>query len=321
MGKSKAIAIALPFARYRFTFKAHNALTLPEYSGTLWHSVVGNALYEMSCIVPESTCHDCLFKQRCDYALLFRGIKPAHSNRMGNCNTIPTPHIFRVEQAQHYTINAEQTFSVTLILLGNANKRLASLIRAMQKVGDNGFHHARKKARLIQVSQIMPTGIDKQIPLQTPQTKEAQIGLPHDYPPPTDIPKKLQLRFLTPFRSPSKVAGSTDFIVDRFVMGLIRRISALQYFYTGQFLDVDYAALKKLTRQLPVLQHTMQQQRNGDLEKRKNQHQQGRLWVGSIDLDLEQHQALWPYLYLGQWLNTGKNASMGFGCYELIDLT
>ena len=42
--------------------------------------------------------------------------------------------------------------------------------------------------------------------------------------------------------------------------------------------------------------------------------------IGHLDLALDGIAGLWPYLHLGQWLGVGKNASMGFGCYELLSL-
>jgi CRISPR/Cas system endoribonuclease Cas6 (RAMP superfamily) len=42
--------------------------------------------------------------------------------------------------------------------------------------------------------------------------------------------------------------------------------------------------------------------------------------MGNVDIDLSQHQELWAYLYLGQWLGVGKNASMGFGQYRLVTI-
>jgi len=314
--------IALPFADYRFTFKALEPLSLPEHSGTLWHSVLGKALHQSSCIVPKGECSSCLFQQQCDYPLLFQGVKPPQSEIMKRYRTIPTPHVIRVQQPHYYSIHRQQLFSVNIILFGEVNKKLGRLIQSMQKVGENGFRQRRIRAELIQVVQKKPQGLlDEAIPLPYKITDDAPYNRAIDYPIPQHIPQKVRLTLTSPFRPTSSAIRATRFLLDKFIMGIIRRISLLQYFYTGHRLEVDYPALQHLSVTLPVLQQTMKRQRHATLEQRNNQHQQGNTWAGSIDIDLQQHQALWPFLYLGQWVHVGKNASMGFGRYELTDIS
>jgi CRISPR/Cas system endoribonuclease Cas6 (RAMP superfamily) len=43
-------------------------------------------------------------------------------------------------------------------------------------------------------------------------------------------------------------------------------------------------------------------------------------WMGHLELDIQGLDELWPYLWLGQWLNVGKNASMGFGRYSVVGI-
>ena len=103
-------------------------------------------------------------------------------------------------------------------------------------------------------------------------------------------------------------------------MTLIRRISQLQYFQAQIKLDTDFIYLKQLAQSIPRDHQKIKKSYFKSLRKRKNQHQQTAGWIGYIDINLQNHQELWEYLYLGQWLNVGKNASMGFGQYQLIDL-
>ncbi len=39
--------------------------------------------------------------------------------------------------------------------------------------------------------------------------------------------------------------------------------------------------------------------------------------LGSMTMNLERIESLWPYLYLGQWLHAGKGTNMGLGRYRL----
>lgn len=308
--------IRLPFTTYRFTFKAEESIPFPAYSGTLWHAVIGKALHGISCIVPQGDCQHCLLTAQCDYPILFKGVKFNGSTKMQHYPSIPVPHIIRVQHPHAHTVNAQQSFSIEVILIGQRNDKLGRLIHAMQTVAANGFRNARKKAQLLHVVQLNASGLDQMLALDQPNTPQSVASLPVIPPLST---QQLRLTLLNPFRPTGKAIRSTTFLLDKLIMGLIRRISLLQYFYTGVSLDEDFLALKAHAEQLPVLAQTMQWHYHETLAKRRNQHRQGYAWSGSIDIDLShhEHQALWPYLYIGQWLHVGKNASMGFGRYEL----
>ena len=40
-------------------------------------------------------------------------------------------------------------------------------------------------------------------------------------------------------------------------------------------------------------------------------------FIGTVVFNLKGHEALWPYIVIGEWVNVGKNASMGFGRYAV----
>ena len=311
-----SMQIQLPLAEYQFTYQAIDPITMPELNGTLWHSVLGNALRKLSCSNQQHPCNkNCRKPQNCDYSQLFCGVPSESSALLTHANKIPPPHLFRSER-QCYEIKATQTFHIQLILIGDANQKLPLFINAMRLVGENGFHRDRCKAQLIQVIQKTPYGIQRSILIKNhPQ----QTGLAMPYPVLQPL-QTVRIDFKTPFRQTGKAAKNPNFLLDRFLMALIRRISQMQYFYAEEKPQDNYSQLKQLTESIPILNQTMRHLKYPALTHRKNQHQQSKGWIGYIDIDLSQHQALWVYLYLGQWLNAGKNASMGFGQYQLIDL-
>lgn len=307
--------INLPIAEYQFTYQAIDKVSIPECSGTLWHSVLGKALHDSACIAADTKCENCMFLKQCDYGYLFRGIPPDDAEIMKRYRTVPVPHIIRMNSLNSYQVNPRDKFTITIALVGLANDKLAKLIQAMTKVGENGFRNDRKKARLIQIVQKIPYGYDKAILLQG---KPLQLSTTLEYPIPT-APESIRINFITPFKPSGEAAESQEFLVDKFLMMIIRRISLLQYFYTAKKLDVDYSHLKQLTQSITVQQQAMYWRKHQQFSDCKNQHNQKFGWTGYVDLDLQNHKELWPYLFLGQWLNVGKNASMGFGQYQLID--
>lgn len=311
--------IQLPFAEYCFSFTALEPLTMPVYSGTLWHAVLGKALHERSCLVPNTpSCHHCLLASECDYPLLFQGRKPPNSAIMTRYKNIPAPHIIRNLPPHAYQVERQQIFHIDLILLGKSNQKLPALIAAMQKIGRNGFGRYRQKAVLTQVLQKQPFAALDSIILMDDVPLQNGKAIDYMIPKAKYIPTKISLQWRTPYRPTGDARNLRVFQVDKFVMAVIRRISALQYFNTGQQLVVDYCELKRLTQRLVISKNSLYRRYHKQLAKRKNQHKQGYGWMGRVDMDLSQQQPLWDYLYLGQWLGVGKNASMGFGQYKLI---
>ncbi|MEZ5448806.1 MAG: CRISPR system precrRNA processing endoribonuclease RAMP protein Cas6 [Thiolinea sp.] len=98
----------------------------------------------------------------------------------------------------------------------------------------------------------------------------------------------------------------------RYLMAIIRRVDLLQYFYTGHKLEADFRHLKALTETIPVMAHTLQYQPSARYSAAARRTKDTGGFVGQITLDLRGHEALWPFLQVGTFLNVGKNSSMGF---------
>jgi hypothetical protein len=136
-------------------------------------------------------------------------------------------------------------------------------------------------------------------------------------------PAAVRLVFDSAYK-PSGKAGRRDGIdLGRLLMAVVRRLSLLQYFYTGRRLDAPFAELKQAAGQVPVISHQLRREASRRYSARRRVRVDTSGLIGELDLDLSGSgsgaaAALWPYLYLGQWLGVGKNTSMGFGQYRLL---
>ena len=300
----------LPLAEYDFTYQAIDNISFPENSGSLWHSVLGKALRELSCHAPQNDHDDCLYSDHCEYCILFRGTAPLNPAITGN--NIPVPHIIKVTHSSFHTVTKNSQFTVRILLIAEASKYLATLIRAMYIVGQNGFGEQRKKSQLLKVVQKLDhqnkTVFDKDTPLQ--EGVPCKVELP-------EAPDNILLKFTSPYKPTGKSVNQSYLEVDRFIMSVIRRISQYHYFITGKRIQDDFVRLKHLSETIAISSNNLKWQRNTHNPKSKQKKNYKHGWVGHINLDLRQHEALWEYLYLGQWLHAGKNASMGFGQYKI----
>ncbi len=304
--------IKLPISEYEFTYIAKDTIYFPCNSGSLWHSVLGKALRELTCLTPNNQCENCVFSSQCDYSGLFHGISTGFTPIQLGSN-VPTPHIIRISNTSNFQVKPNKLFTVNIVLIGNSYQYLETLIRAMYIAGQSGFGKQRKKAQLIKVLEKKLDGNDQLI-------LDEEIALNAVKPDSIPIPQKptqVLLKFITPYKPTGKSANKSNLEVDRFLMAIIRRLSLLQYFTTGERLDSDFKQLKKLTETIPVEANSYWKKNTHQTQQRiKQNYKHG--WLGQITLDLREHEPLWQFLYLGQWLHVGKNASMGFGQYKLM---
>ena len=302
----------LPLAEYQFTYSLEHALTLPAYSGGLWHSVLGRALRTQVCVMELPECEPCLFLHQCDYPYLFRGPTPPNTALMRKYSSIPLPHILRVEATDGDCLwPVDKPLSVNIVLIGMANQRLPIIVNAMAVAGQQGLGKQRVHCQLQQVRQVTPVVTPCLLLGEPIEPIIACVQIPVI----SELPDIIRLQWFTPYKPSGAV--NPNFGFERLMMAIIRRISLLQYFYTGVQLDADFKQLKVQAAEVnihPEKLYWKPYQRYSAVHG-KSLNISG--WLGTFDLSTTAVHSLWPYLWLGQWLGVGKNASMGFGHYRL----
>lgn len=301
--ETKTDAIVLPIGVYRFRFKAHKQLELPEQPGVLWHSVFGKALYDLVCRTRQTQCESCIYLHNCDYPHLFRGTKPPNSELMRKYQTIPSPHVLRSIPGTPKTIEAGDETLLDAIIIGNANSRLKSLVSALQRAGEQGLGRNRTQLDLFSVSQQVPDGNE-------PPTEAGPLLLNT----PT-APAKTTVSFITPYKPSDK--NHHNFEVALWLMAIIRRVGLLQYFTTGVKLNANFKYLKELTEQVSANTQELKWHYSARYSAAFKGTKDTSGFIGQWQLDISKVDELWPFLWLGQWLHVGKNSSMGFGQYQL----
>lgn len=314
MNKPTTVLPKLPLVEYQFDFQVLQKLCLPAFSGSLWHSVFGNALRDSVCFGSDSICESCIALHHCDYSLLFSAPRPPETVLMRHYQTIPVPHIMRAENSLPERFLPGQTLSLRMILIGKANQKLPLIIQVLIIAGLKGLGKNRCKLQLQNVWQFDSNGIQALI---YHSLKLETLPVLNSFPI-IAMPQRIKLHFISPYKQSRKAYNSEALAIPAFLMAIVRRVSLLQYFYTDKQLDTDFKQLKSLAHELIVLdsQLVVQAQSRYSAKHRKMLDVSGVL--GSFELNLQGMEDLWSYLYLGQWLNVGKNASMGFGRYQLL---
>lgn len=310
----------LPITAYIFNFKACETINNTRFNASLWHGQLGRALRSIvHCVQPNTECKNCLLVNHCDYALLFYGAPPLATTVMKNYEKIPVPHLFQIPIEQVMQVQAGELFSVTLHLIGQTSHKLPLIIHAMQNIARLGLGKQRFKAELDSVSMIKARG--EEVLVYSHQTL---FSLPNFTPSLPSCPAFIRLQWLTPYRD-NRIGynkANQQLSIYKLLMAIIRRVSLLQRFYTDTSLDADFVQLKTLSQQAeqqcspPSLFFSEHSRFSAKHQRRIDS--SGVL--GHLDLSLEGVTELWPYLFLGQFLNVGKNASMGYGRYKLLQI-
>ncbi|MBK1645230.1 hypothetical protein CKO25_11370 [Thiocapsa imhoffii] len=304
----------LPLARYFFQYRTEGELRLPPYPGGLWHGVFGARLRALSCVMPAGTvCRGCALLHHCAYSLLFSGPRPPDALLMRRYDTIPVPHVFQIDPATRAVIPAGESLRVALVLVGTANDRLPLVIQTLADAGLEGLGATRTRAILLEVIQELPDGSTQRVASQG----RLSTPLPPVPPMTPPLPAAVHIRILSPYKSGVARGPADAFDPGAMLMAILRRCSLLQYFYTGRLLEAPFVELKAASARVRVIDSSLRPEVASRYAARHGQRVPTGGLIGELVLDPDGLEALWPYLHLGQWLNVGKNASMGFGRYRL----
>jgi hypothetical protein len=307
----------LPVSRYRFNYLAGEDLRLATDPRGLWHGVFGLRLRELACLLPGTECRACALLHQCAYSRLFSGPRPPEAELMRRYDTIPVPHSFQFPADSPATILAGDPITVHLVLVGDANDHLPLVIQTMAAAGQGGLGRERGQAWLQDVTQAIPDG-----PVAHPVATKGRIldALPPQAPQTPPVPAAVRLVLHSPYKPSGQAASAGGLDLSHLIMAVVRRVSLLQYFYTGRKLEADFPALKTASESARVIAHTLRHQEASRYGARHGQRLDTGGLIGHLDLDMTGIEPLWPYLHLGQWLNVGKNASMGYGMFTLTSI-
>ena len=320
--------MTLPLARYRFTFRLHAPLRLPDYAGSLLRGQFGAALRRVACMTDAPTCEGCPLRATCPYPAIFETPAPAE-HAMQNFSHVPNPYVVEPPAFGTRQIDAGGTLQFGLVLFGRAVAQLPLVSFALQRALEGGLGRERARGVLERIEWQHTADQPAEpyrsgatfIPIWQPGDAAIAAHDAHLAPPAAAVhtaPARLTLAIHTPMRlqqqgKPLRPAALTP---RKLVADLLRRISLLAEFHAGRpGLVADAPAL---VRHAETLTH--QTALRWQDWSRYSSRQQQEMTLGGVvgAWTLEGDLApLLPWLWLGQWLHVGKNATMGMGGYVL----
>lgn len=317
----------LPIARYRFSARAVDALRLPHYAGSLLRGQFGAALRHLACMTRQPTCTGCPLRETCPYTRIFEAPAPAQHqlqrfSAIPNAYVIepPPPAIGNRGDGGERRLQPGQELSFHMVLIGYAIEQLPMVIVAWQRALARGLARSRSRLELEAVcwedaeGQSHPVWSATQ-PLIEPHAASLELpAMPDDT-------SALHLRVHTPLRlqhqghalPPRQLTPRT------LISAVARRVALVLEFHAGQpgwgeQVSATAALAERLTdrRDLHWFDWT-----------RYSSRQQQEMTLGGVlgqwhlSGPRDALASAWPWLWLGQWLHVGKNATFGLGGYRL----
>jgi hypothetical protein len=303
----------IPILPLRLTFTLHGPLRLPRYPGSLWRSALGASLRRQACITGAPTCENCPFIRRCAYGFLFDTPQPANATDLAAQYTqLPHPYVVS-PRSPGGVYRAGDTVTMDLIVIAPGHRFMSGLLAATANL------------------RLGPTALSRQhITLLPPATATAEgeattsAGVLKAHPAspkPPPAPARARIEFEHPLRlrRANRYLRPDTFDFAPFFTTLMRRIHML-HALTGA--SVPAAEPQQLAEQARAVQWQALELRWFDWFRRsarqKKRIPEGGI-TGAIQLD-SGIEALWPWLWAGQWLHVGKGAVMGLVRYRLQPL-
>jgi hypothetical protein len=319
----------LPLIRLMLTFVAIEPVgDLPRFRGALWRGVFGRALRRLS--DPAQPLADVWpadiatigfgpYGRAGLYDGLFApedgaGAVPQHLQ-------VPSPFVIDALPGPD-GLDTGETELIGLTLIGErVAEALPALLAAFRIAGEDGLGGANGAGRRGRMH-LVDAAVTWRDPGGTSPilSHEGHVTLLRPLPPPVPpMPRAVAVTLAAPLRLMRRglVAGPDDLTAGDLLEALVRRISTLQRAHGSGPIAADFRALFAAAHAAPTLERDLwfvPQTRWSGSQGREIE--MGGV-VGSFVLPLVGLEALWPYLWLGQWVHAGKGTVHGLGAIRL----
>lgn len=325
--------IDLVAGKFRLTLTVLEPMVLPAYKGSTFRGGFGSVFRKICCSQRQlATCDGCLLATACPYWNIFEPGVVGDSEIYAKFSEIPRPFIIEPPETTKQNFDPGDKLEFNLILVGKALECLPYFILVYKELGAIGMGKDRARFRLDKVESLYSTGEREPLLIYDGERVYSQI---HRVENPDLIngrnpftrnegkkrsanysESKLTIEFLTMTRL--KQAG--EFVecpaFSVLIRALLRRLSALQYFYCDRKMEEDYQTLVSLAEEVKLIKDNTAWV---DWE-RFSSRQHTRMKLGGLVGTAEYEgcpEIFRDYLRWGELLHVGKGATFGLGKYKI----
>lgn len=304
------MTVPLPITRLHLTVRADAPLALPPYAGSMLRGAFGHALLALAPL-PHHGGQPCALHTTCPYCQVF-ATPPLPTHSLQKFSAMPQPYVVEPPAGGAQRLQAGQTFTFGMVLIGKAHAHLPTLVQAWERALRAGLGAQQTPCTLLQIQS--ENGIQSLLDKREKLSQQEQA-----IPATPALGQQATLQFSSPLRLQvqGKPAKAKDLTARSLLITLARRWQLLQDVHLGaQAPQQDFAQLAALAEDIALDAQALRWFDWG----RYSQHHQQEMKFGGLMGQLHLRGELAPFaelLHLGQWLHVGKNASFGLGGYRL----
>lgn len=311
----------LRLARFVFTLRALEEMTLPPYQGSLLRGGLGHALFQTACQLGRRSCGlQCPIVHRCAYVYIFQTQRPPQDQVFESTADVSHPFVLLppLDGKRHYRVGEELAFS--LVLIGRAIDLFPYVVEAIRRMGEAGLGVGRKRCRLEEVESVDGQGRHKVLYRAGQDLLDMDFVLVtgKDLQCPDISSGCLGLEFLTPARI--KQRGQWILPEDFFTIfkALVSRLSLLYHFHCtdGARVFYHFDALKERAKGVRTISRELRWCRRERYTNRQEQKNSIEGFVGRMVFEGDLAEFL-PFLLLGEQVHIGKGTVYGCGKYVI----
>lgn len=287
----------------RATFTSESKGTLPDYLGSTLRGVLGHCMRSFVCEYPGLRCHLCRLAADCTYAQNFC----SPGNEAGAVN----PFVLRSLTRGKSEWNPGDHCELELTLIGQTVRQAGLFLDALQEMGRKGWGVSRLPFHLEQVTDPVSQTLVwnrgrtwirncKARPLRCEQRPAGTVVVRFDTP----------VRFM----KSGKLCHSLSF--SDLIRSISRRITLLSHAYTDERLSWNEEAMLEAADRVVTAEAAW---RDVDFS-RYSMTRGGKLELAAIEGWARYEGDLTPFtplLAAGEILHAGKNATIGFGHFQV----
>lgn len=303
-----------PIARYEFEWEVTSPIQFPDYAGSAIRGAFGKALRKTACMTHMPKCRSCPLFRSCPYTAIFETPAPVN-HTLQKFSQIPSPYVIEAPDWGRRTYEAGETFSFSVVLIGQAIYHLALVIYSLKRAFS--FEVAHGSAQLMTVKHCSQFG-DKTIVYGGEFSEIQDHSASLDFDSLLSNDHSVALRFITPLRLQENGVGLSPqrITAQNLLMTLTRRVSLLMELQAKHNLDLPFSEIKASLDEVEISKQLHWQ----DWIRYSNRQQQ-KMHLGGVLGDIvinDLHPLMHLLLAVGQYTHVGKNAVFGLGRYIVI---
>lgn len=266
--------------------------------------------HDIACRYPGRSCAGCDCMDECGWHLLFSQSLATDPAALKRYQKPPLPFVLSLPNRAAPGIDT--SWVCRLLVIGSAIPHIGLLVRSFDSLISRSGRPFR--CTLVRTECLGYQGGRQFISSaafvdRAPELPELTVMSAADLNNGVADPDAIVLRLTSPLRLMEGSGLARQFSFSRFCMSVVRRVTAIAYYYGDGEIDCDFREVSGSVQRVVCMRHSFSYSSTGDTRTC------GLLGSGVFSGELH---AVMPFLLAGSMTSVGKGASHGMGSFELI---